>query len=249
MKMTDSAFFHDYTVDYSDVDEKKTLRPSHLLDFLQSLAVMHSDYIGFDLDYFEQNHQVWMLINYHITIERWPAEGEILKISTWSDKYGRVRANRNFAVADEEGREICYAASRWVLVDLDKRRPAKPKPDFIEPYTFPNCREIPEESFEMPEMPAREPDWCQEMKVTRRDMDTNGHTNNARYMDWASDTIPDEIYLKKTLRDIRITYKKECTRGMKIKIRTWQEGDTLISLFTDADDDSYVVGEIATIWT
>ena len=248
MKMTDSAFFNDYAVDYSDVDEKRTLRPSHLLDFLQDVAVTHSDQLGFDLDYFEREQIGWALLRWHIQISRWPHEGEQLTLSTWCEEYRRIRANRNFAIADSSGEEICYAASRWALMNMAGRRPARPQKDFLEPYKFPRCRGIPAEDFAMPKAPRREPDSVRLTEVTRRDKDTNGHTNNAVYLDWSTDSLSDGFYLTHTIRDIRIAYQKEAMQGMKIKIRTWREGDLVISLFTDAEKDSYQIGSVCTQW-
>lgn len=234
--LTDTAFFQDYRVDYFTVDGKRTLRPARLVDFLTSVAVKHSDALGFDLDYFAREQKCWVLLNWHIKIKRWPDEGEFLKLSTWSDQHGRVRADRDYAAEDESGVEIVNAASRWVLMDLAKRRPKKPEPDFLDPYKFPKCREISKENYKMPDIPDRPADFVMEQMVTRRDLDTNGHTNNAVYIDWAVDTVEDKFYDSHSLREIIVSYKKECMKDDTIRVETWREENTTLSRFSSADD-------------
>jgi len=248
MIKTDSTFLHKYTVDYSDVDDKRTLRPSHLIDYFQSISVMHSDYMGYDLEFFETKQIGWVLLYWHVQINRWPAEGEELTISTWSTDHKRVQANRDFAIEDKQGSEICYGASRWVLIDTALRRPAKPQKGFFDPYIFKNCREFKPETFKMNPVPEREPNSISTYFVTRHDTDTNGHTNNAVYIDWSTDNVPNEIYENKSLKDIKVAYKKECLRGTTVKIQTWIKGNEVISLFTDNDDEKIIFGQVITLW-
>lgn len=248
MGMTESYYYQDVQVDYAQVDSKRTMRPSSLVDALQSLAVKHSDAIGYDLDYFEREHMGWMLTNWHIRVSRWPGEGEPLRISTWCDQHGRVRADRDFRVVDKEGGTVCYASSIWVNIDTERRRPNRPSADFLDPYKFPKPLPLAKEDYAMPALPAREPDAVMETMVTRRDTDTNGHTNNAVYIDWATDTLSDAFYDGHTLSDMVVAYKKECRRGDRVRIASWREGTTILSQFTASDDPACVFGIMSMTW-
>ena len=100
----------------------------------------------------------------------------------------------------------------------------------------------------MPALPAREPDAVMETMVTRRDTDTNGHTNNAVYIDWATDTLSDAFYDGHTLSDMGVAYKKECRRGDRVRIASWREGTTILSQFTASDDPACVFGIMSMTW-
>ena len=250
--MTESAFLQNYRMDYHMTDSQRTLRPSGLLDYLQSTAVKHSDEIGYTLDYFEREKIGWMLTGWHVRIRRWPEEGEELLFATWSDLHTRITANRDFSAEDAEGNEIVNASSRWVLVDTARRRPTRPKPGFVDPYRFPQCRPLAEEVYALPDTPDREPDAAVLTSVTRRDIDTNGHTNNSVYLDWVCDSIPDEIYDRMKPFDIRVEYKRECVRGDQLKVSTWlDKSDDSVSSFTiihEAEDPDQICGKVLMEW-
>ncbi|MEG0156359.1 MAG: thioesterase [Anaerovoracaceae bacterium] len=250
--MTD-AFTHHYFVDYSDVDDKLTLRPSHLVEFLQNIAILHSNTAGYDLNWFKENHKGWVLTHWHIRISRLPKESEELTLQTWSAPYKRARANRDFLLEDASGREICYASSRWVLIDTQKRRPIKFDEEFFQAYTGETLRTFRPESFSFPQLPEEVPQGSRSFVVTRRDTDTNGHANNAAYIDWAIDDIPDALYANHHLEDIRATYKKECLKGDQVRSSLYirpldPSKKEIISIFEDKHDPTKIFCEVSTIW-
>ena len=102
----------------------------------------------------------------------------------------------------------------------------------------------------MPPMPEGEPTAQQRFTVTRRDTDTNGHANNVKYLEWALDDVPDEIYDGMTLKDIRVVYRKECHRGDVVHTKTFVEEkdgewETITFIF---DEEETVLAEIAILW-
>ena len=77
-------------------------------------------------------------------------------------------------------------------------------------------------------------------------MDTNGHVNNTRYLIWATDCVDDDIYNGYTLKDFRVTYRKESTRGDDLRAKTavYREEDkvtTVIYFVNDSDRDTVYV--------
>lgn len=253
MKLEKDAFSHEYQVDYFNVDDKLTIRPSHILNYLQSVAVLHSDAVGYDLNFFKRENLGWVLLFWHIQIKRAPVEGEQLKISTWSTDYKRAQANRDYLIEDINGKELCYGASRWVLIDTKKRRPTKPTEGFFDPYRFPDTRDFRNEDFEMPNFSNNSPCFSKTVSVTRRDTDTNGHTNNAVYLDWLIDNIPDEEYSSRSIKDIKISYKKEARRGAIVLgsyfIETLEDKTLRFSgIFSDKENPSVVFSKVSTLW-
>ena len=46
-------------------------------------------------------------------------------------------------------------------------------------------------------------------EIQRRDLDTNGHVNNLHYLDFAFETLPEDIYTTCNFENLEIFYKKE----------------------------------------
>ncbi|MGI6736383.1 MAG: acyl-[acyl-carrier-protein] thioesterase [Anaerovoracaceae bacterium] len=219
MKLTDEAFFHSYRIKFSDISENGTLRPSHLLDYLQDLSMIHSGFCGYDSDYFVAHETAWAIIFWHIEIETLPRENEVIELSTWDKQLKRTQAHREIEAHSRDGRRCCRAYARNVLTDTARHRPKPITPDFFAPYYFPVERPFPD--AEMPTsvpLPDREPDFTAALTVQRSDLDPSGHVNNAVYLDWAENCVPDEIYNHRRLADIKIMYKHECFRGTRLAL-------------------------------
>ena len=264
--MGKNAYTQDYRVDYSDVEKNMCMKPAKVVDRFQSLAMAHSDDIGYDLKWFEKEDMGWILLYWHVKIDRLPEEGENLKISTWTRPYKRAQAQRDFDAVDEDGNQIIYAASRWVLMNTIKRRPAKMPDAFFDAYVFEDSRPLSDEDFKMP---APDPDDLaaeRKILVTRRDTDTNGHANNLVYVEWAFDDVSDEIYENGTVTDIRVMYKKECRKGSTVTSHLFitelaDEDDTPAeghsagkrrirtdSVFFDPENPKKPYAQVSTIW-
>ena len=50
-------------------------------------------------------------------------------------------------------------------------------------------------------------------KIQRRDIDTNGHVNNLHYIDYALETLPEDVYSYHEFDNIEINFKKEIKYG------------------------------------
>ena len=90
-----------YTIGYFEVDGDLFLTPSSLAVYLQDAAILHSDSIGYTIDYFNNEKKGWVIINWHIDIIRMPQKGETIRVCTWSDECKRMQAERSFVVYDE----------------------------------------------------------------------------------------------------------------------------------------------------
>ena len=91
--------------------------------------------------------------------------------------------------------------------------------------------------------------YTRTLPVTRRDTDTNGHANNVKYLEWAMDDVPDEIYDGMSLADVRIVYRKECVRGDIVEVKTYvkalPDGKEVLSFLSAGEK---IVAEVATLW-
>ena len=88
--------------------------------------------------------------------------------------------------------------------------------------------------------------------VRRRETDTNGHTNNARYVEWAVDDVPDDVYTNYKADEIRVLYRKECRAGEEVTVKTYLRDaeNGIKEIITSMENSSGdILCKISTIWS
>ena len=214
------VYTQEQKITYYQIDQKGTLSPAALLAALQNVAIAHADHLGYTLEEMEKRQCGWVVIHWHIAIEHMPKHLEQIRLDTWCSKCRGLQAERCYAIYDEKGTVLAKAMSRWVFMDFVKRKPATIPKEMIEAYGSNQPPAIEGEKFDMPKQQEGDVVGHQEFVVTRRDTDTNRHVNNVKYLEWALDDVPDEIYDDMTLKDIRILYRKECRKGDIVRTKT-----------------------------
>jgi medium-chain acyl-[acyl-carrier-protein] hydrolase len=177
-----------------------------------------------------------------------PKEGELLTCETWTSPHKRSQANREFALTDEHGVVLARAASRWVLMNTSRRRPAKLDPDFFGKYSFENGRVCADEDHTIDFPDDSEMISTYSIPVMRRDTDTNKHANNAVYIDWALDGVPDDIYDGCRIKELTVLYKKECRRGDQVRSTLYKNGNDILCVLADDNDPEKEFGHLLMTW-
>ena len=242
------CFSTEYTVNYSEISSKRTLQPSSLINYFQNLAVLHSDSLGYTLGWFHEHNLGWVLLSWHVDLREMPREGTKLTAETWTSPHKRSQANREFALKDEQGTVIARAASRWVLMNTSRRRPAKLDAGFFNKYSFENGRFCADEDHIINFPEDAELISSYSIPVMRRDTDTNKHANNAVYIDWALDGVPDEIYDTCCLTELTVHYKKECRRGDQVRSTLYKNGNDILCVLVDDNDPVREFGRLLMRW-
>lgn len=243
-----------YKVDYNEINTSLRLKPQRAAEMCQDTAVCHSDKAGYTLDFFNENHCGWVLTGWHIIFTDLPKEGEELDIHTWTKPYKRLQADRSFKAVNKDGNELFRAASRWFLFDTQRRKPKRFQADFFDSYV-PSQLEpaISNEDFTHPPVELYKLTAEREFKVTRRDIDSNYHTNNIAYLDWAFDDVDDEIFDNFQICELRADYNKEAVKGDSVKSLCYKrviddKQVEVASVFSDANNSSCTFCRVTTLW-
>lgn len=244
------GYTQEQMITYYQIDQSGRLSPAALLAALQNTAIAHADHLGYTLEEMEKRQCGWVVIHWHIAIERMPKHLEQMRLDTWCSKCRGMQAERCYSIYDQNGEILAKAMSRWVFMDFAKRKATVVPKDMIEAYGSNQTPAIEGEKFNMPKQKEGDVVGQQEFVVTRRDTDTNYHVNNVKYLEWALDDVPDEIYDHMTLKDIRMLYRKECRRGEKVRTETTVQphecGKQSTTWIYNAEGD--VCAEAALIW-
>ena len=239
-------------ISYYSTDTGLTLTQSNLAVLFQDLAIRHSDSLGYTLHYLGEEQKGWAITNWHIQVQRFPQCGEKVRMETWSSSCRRMQAERSYHMLDEQGNIIVKAASRWIYMDLKRRRPTAIPKSMEEDYYSGLEAAIENEKYKLPIGEEQNLVLAVDFQVRRSETDTNRHTNNTQYIAWAMDMVPDYIYDSYHSYDIGVVYRKECYRNSKITAKTYirdiEEEKEVITYFLDANDNSIIFCEVATLW-
>ena len=176
----------DSRVRYSECDETGRLSLFAAINYLQDCSTFQSDELGMVIDGLAPRGLAWVLANWRVEVDRLPAFGEEVTVSTWCYEMSRAHALRSFRMSAGD-EDLVRANSQWFVYDKERGRATR-VPDDQRAYisTVPALEMAPLDRRIRPEGdPSRAPD----VRVTRRQLDTNRHVNNARYVALALDSL------------------------------------------------------------
>ena len=164
--------------------------------------------MGCGLEELSKENLGWIILNWKLNVLDRPKYNENIVVKTWVRKIDKLYFYRDFEILNEEGQKMAIATSRWILMDIEKKTAKKVEDRFVSLHT------IHEEEvfFNYKFTKIREPEVYENefnYKIQRRDIDTNHHVNNLNYLDFAYETLPEEVYNKKRFNNIEISYKNE----------------------------------------
>ena len=200
------------TLKYSDIGIANKLNLKSLIKYLQDAAGEHSDLAGYGISNIEKTHLAWLVLNWKVKMISHPHYNEEITIKTWARSLEKVYSYRDFEILDSNNNLVAIASSKWLLVDSDTKKIKHITEDIVNSYGLNNKAVFNvslDEKTKVPENNSLNFTY----KVQRRDIDTNHHVNNLFYIDFALETIPENIYLSNEFNNIEIFYKKEIKYG------------------------------------
>ncbi len=225
--MSGSVTTQQFDVRYHDVGFDMKLSPVALMDYFLDAAIYQSEKFGVGMDYLSERGVVWFLHRWSIRIERMPSLYEKVTVKTQPYSLRKFYAYRKFWLLDEKENELASANSMWIYVDVEKRKPLRVNPEIHRQYGVPEGFDEPLE-FEDFEPPV-DPHYEHMVSVRRSDTDTNDHVNNASYIDWAMESVPEEVLRNKTISSIEVVYEHETHYGKSVRVES-----SLVERYGDA---------------
>ena len=205
-------FEQKFTIPCYDTDASWRLKPSSFMDLAQEAAGQHAVYLGFGYDDLIATNTAWILSRVHVEFVDAPKWRENITLRTWHKGLNRLFFLRDFILTDEEGRERVKATTSWLVLNLETRRLVR-GPKLMEEGTvcLDNVIETPADKVVMPK--DAEPQYVMDHHVAYSDVDMNGHTNNAMYMQWAMDAVDYDIASTMPVKWFTINFNHETKPG------------------------------------
>lgn len=219
----------EYEIQYYEIDYKKRLLMTSLMQYLGDIATRQSEDLGVGINYLNEHGIAWVLYKWNIHLDKHPLYGEKIKISTKPHSFKKFYAYRTFQITNNNKEVIGWANSVWFLIDVNKRKAIRVKEDMYKAYGIDdnknNVLDIKKIS-----LPSNI-DIEKSFQVRYSDIDTNRHVNNVKYLEWAIETIPFHIFTNYVLKDINIIYEKETTYGEVITVLTEAKNEEDMKIF------------------
>ncbi len=197
----------DSRVRYSEVDSNQDLTILGLIDYFQDCSTFQSEDLGIGVDYLNEHQLGWVVVSYHVMIERLPRLGEHIRIQTFPYNLKGMFGSRNYAMVDDDGNRIACADSLWVLVDLATGKPTRIPADIGDRYELgsPFTMEKTNRKILLPEDAG-----CEEpVPVQCYFLDTNHHMNNGKYIMVAQSYLPSDF----PVASFRVEYRNQAHLG------------------------------------
>ena len=194
------------------VDTNQRIRLKSLADIFQELANNHANYRQCGFEDMKASGKFWVLNRQIIELNEWPIWEQSIKVESWISMMKGPFSLRHFALYNDHGDIMVKASYLWTSIDKEKMEPAA-----IPNIEFPI---IEHRAFDLPQpskIKVMGPIITEHRyRIRDSDLDIIGHTNNAVYLEWASNILKESAI---TYRKIEANYTGESFAGQEVVIR------------------------------
>lgn len=193
-------YTHDYIIPNFLCDQHDTLTMWGVARLFQEVAGLHVDHEGVGFTTLIQEGKAWVLCRAFYEVHSLPHEGEQITLKTWSRGTDGLFAFREFQLFDSLGTLLVASTAYWAVIDIKSRHVMRIQemmsrfeshPDFATSRTaLPRLR--------MPKV--IEAPVVAQFPVRPSMLDHTGHVNNAEYVKWVFDYLPDKDYQEAPFR-------------------------------------------------
>ena len=189
-----------------EVDCHHRLSVLAIFNFMQEAASRHAQALGVSIQQLLAENYTWLLSRLKIKIASFPGWQDRINIRTWPSGAQRLFALRDFELQDNK-QTFAAAVSAWLVLDVEKRRPARIGPfvDRLKPLEGEHI--LPDTLDKLPGLEFRTHE--KEFVVRYRDLDINQHVNNASFVEWLVESIPIRVLNTSVLAELEINFLAE----------------------------------------
>lgn len=212
----------DYRIERYDTDQAGRLKPPVLTKMLSDIMERNADSYGAGADYHLSRNLAWVLVEYQLTIQRWPKADSTVTVGTLPYSFKRMYGFRIYSVKDSEGRPLIEGKGKFLLIDILTKKMVKPDPEILDKFT--DAKDEPETlPFDKWRLEASKPLHSVERRVTHDLIDVNGHLNNAHSVTLAYEVMDPDFIKSQDVASMYVRYRKEAFKGDTVTITLYEE--------------------------
>lgn len=217
----DLTFFKEMKLSFSQCDATYKMSWNEILRFTSDNAGEDFSMRGMDWPFLQSKGIVLIVSRISFHVIKMPVADQLITLRTWESAAMGPLCTRNYEIFDTSTKEpLIKGQSLWTILDLNNKKiiPAKNYP-----YRPAPTNTVEFEGIKCGKIPAPETmEILGTRKVVFSDLDSNGHTNNAKYINFAIDVLPEE-FQRKQICDMRLNYSKEAMLGQEIELKGYYD--------------------------
>jgi medium-chain acyl-[acyl-carrier-protein] hydrolase len=231
VNVSDNRFSTDIIIPCYDTDASFHLKPSAFMDHAQELAYLAATELHFGYDDLQKHQTVWVLSRMHIEFPAAPRWTDKTTLYTWHKGLDGLFFLRDFelrAAGDtdfaDKSSVLVSCTSSWIVMNVQTRHLVRSEEVL---NMVPSSTQCPDDAIVTPcgklivpkDVEMKE---VRMHKVVYSDIDINGHTNNARYVVWAMDSIEYASLAASGVKSLTINFVKETRPGDEVVLSVGQ---------------------------
>jgi medium-chain acyl-[acyl-carrier-protein] hydrolase len=239
-----------FTISTFDRDWRGRIPLAVLCRCLQEAAEHHACHLGVGMPQLRALNLTWVLLSLRLRLSRRPGNGAHIDLETWPAGADRRFAERDFRLfADDAPEPVGLAASRWMVLDVDTNRPV-PMPEGVLALRPPaRPRAFPDDDERLASLTRAE--FEKTFPVRLSDLDINRHVNNVHYIEWLTESVPQEVWSEMTPVELSITFRAPAVYGDVVLARSVRRTDAPETTFLHGLADAASGRELVrgrTVW-
>ena len=203
-----------FYVGFSDVGPDLKITNASILRLFENASCLQGEAVG---DGYHDSFGRWFLTAYSVKVFKRPEYNDFVTVNTWSRELKGFTASREFELYGADGSLAAVALSNWARMNTAVGKLERMAPEVFARYESEPLRHNFDDAW-LPKLRDCS-DYSIEREITagRLLIDPNGHVNNVRYLDIASEIIPEDVYKKGEADRFEITYRKAIAYGETVR--------------------------------
>ena len=206
-----NIFEEHITVPSYFVGEDSRMTVSSLFSLLTEVSNRHASLLNAGWHQLRERGYFWVITRMRMEINRMPEWTEPVLLRSWVRKSDAATSPRDYELIDANGNVIVAASSVWAILDIEHGRPQRMSAfDADFPVQERSAMEHKPQKVKALTIPEAHPE---PKRVCPSDIDMNHHVNNARYIQWAFDTIDNDFRQTHKLTAMTVNFLGQAKLG------------------------------------
>lgn len=217
------------------VDDNTQLTVSSLFSLLQEMSNEHARRLNAGWQELRERGFFWVITRIRLKINRLPKWNEPVLLRTWVKESKAATSPRDYEMEDADGNILIAGTSIWAILDIEGARPQRM--NMFDGCFLPQNRHAVDGqspkigALAIPEEPLNS------KPVVHSDIDMNRHVNNARYIQWAIDSVNEDFLRSHRITSVMVKFLSQAKFGDRYSVCSEQLSETASRTTLYSPDD------------